>query len=156
VQINDAATAKLADFWGGLVSSGAIDNKPMYTSEWNKALNDGTLIAWPSAVWGPGVLSGNAPDTAGKWKIAELPQWTAGEHKTGSWGGSSTAVAAKSKNIAPAVKFATWLNTDPAAVAGLIKEGGIYPAATAAQSGWEPAQPGLLADLDNGHYFPTG
>ena len=20
--------------------------------------------------------------------------------------------------------------------------------------GWEPAQPGLLADLDNGHYFP--
>jgi predicted dinucleotide-binding enzyme len=22
--------------------------------------------------------------------------------------------------------------------------------------GWEPAQPGLLADLDNGHYFPAG
>jgi hypothetical protein len=21
--------------------------------------------------------------------------------------------------------------------------------------GWEPAQPGLLADLDNGHYFPA-
>ncbi|MEV4135607.1 extracellular solute-binding protein [Dactylosporangium sp. NPDC049742] len=137
VQVNDAATKKLAEYWGGLVASGAIDNKPMYTPEWNKALNDGTLIAWPSAVWGPGVLSGNAPDTAGKWKIAEMPQWTAGEHKTGSWGGSSTAVAAKSKNIAQATKFAIWLNTDPTAVAGLIKEGGIYPAATAAQSGGE-------------------
>ncbi|MGH1554033.1 hypothetical protein ACRAWF_25045 [Streptomyces sp. L7] len=22
--------------------------------------------------------------------------------------------------------------------------------------GWEPARPGLLADLDNGHYFPAG
>jgi hypothetical protein len=22
--------------------------------------------------------------------------------------------------------------------------------------GWEPAQPSLLADLDNGHYFPAG
>ncbi|MEW9612965.1 SDR family oxidoreductase [Shinella sp. S4-D37] len=22
--------------------------------------------------------------------------------------------------------------------------------------GWEPSQPGLIADLDNGHYFPTG
>lgn len=22
--------------------------------------------------------------------------------------------------------------------------------------GWKPAQPGLLADLDNGHYFPAG
>ena len=21
--------------------------------------------------------------------------------------------------------------------------------------GWEPAQPGLLKDLDNGHYFPA-
>ena len=21
--------------------------------------------------------------------------------------------------------------------------------------GWEPAQPSLLADLDNGHYFPA-
>ncbi|WP_433040938.1 ABC transporter substrate-binding protein [Dactylosporangium sp. CS-033363] len=141
VKVNDAATTKLADFWGGLVAAGDVDNKPMYTPEWNKALNDGTLIAWPSAVWGPGVLSGNAPDTAGKWKIAELPQWTAGEHKTGSWGGSSTAVAAKSKHIAQAVKFATWLNTDPAAVAGLIKEGGIYPAATAAQTGGELAKP---------------
>jgi hypothetical protein len=22
--------------------------------------------------------------------------------------------------------------------------------------GWKPAQPSLLADLDNGHYFPAG
>lgn len=22
--------------------------------------------------------------------------------------------------------------------------------------GWEPTQPGLIADLDNGHYFPAG
>ncbi len=21
--------------------------------------------------------------------------------------------------------------------------------------GWEPVEPGLMADLDNGHYFPT-
>lgn len=135
VNVNDAATKKVADFWGGLVAAGDVDDQPMYTPEWNKALNDGTLIAWPSAVWGPGVLAGNAADTAGKWKIAQLPQWTAGEHRTGSWGGSSTAVAAKSKHMAQAVQFAIWLNTDPTAVSGLITNGGIYPAATAAQTG---------------------
>ena len=35
---------------------------------------------------------------------------------TGSWGGSSTAVTAQSKNKDAAAKFATWLNTDPEAV----------------------------------------
>lgn len=34
-----------------------------------------------------------------------------------------------------------------------------YPAShliTRRTLGWEPARPGLLADLDNGHYFPAG
>ncbi len=33
-----------------------------------------------------------------------------------------------------------------------------YPASNATTRrvlGWEPVQPGLLADLDNGHYFPA-
>jgi hypothetical protein len=34
-----------------------------------------------------------------------------------------------------------------------------YPASnliTRQALGWEPVQPSLLADLDNGHYFPAG
>jgi multiple sugar transport system substrate-binding protein len=31
VDIDDAATQKVASFWGGLVAEGVIDNKPMYT-----------------------------------------------------------------------------------------------------------------------------
>jgi multiple sugar transport system substrate-binding protein len=141
VSVNDAATRKVADFWGGLVREGAVDDRPMYTPEWNKALNDGTLIAWPSAIWAPGVLEGNAPATKGKWAMAPMPQWAAGENRTGSWGGSSTGVTEKSKNRAAAVKFATWLNTDPAATELLIKESTVYPAAREAQSGPALQQP---------------
>ncbi len=135
VSVGDAATKKVADFWGGLVAEGAVDDQPMYTPEWNKALNDGTLIAWPSAVWGPGVLAGNVASTAGKWKIAPLPQWNAAESRTGSWGGSSTAVTDGSKHKEAAAKFALWLNTDPEATRLLVTEGGLYPASQAAQSG---------------------
>jgi len=135
VSINDAATRKVADYWGGLVAEGAVSGQPMYTPEWNKALNDGTLLTWPSAVWAPAVLETSAPDTKGKWAMAPMPQWTAGENKTGNWGGSSTGVTELSKHKDAAVQFATWLNTDPVATELLVTGGGIYPAARAAQTG---------------------
>ncbi|MER6478512.1 ABC transporter substrate-binding protein [Streptomyces filamentosus] len=134
VGVDDAATKKVTDFWGGLVAEGAVDNQPMYTPAWNNALNTGEQLAWVSAVWAPGVLTTAAPDTKGKWAMAPLPQWSAGENATGSWGGSSTAVTTDSKYKAAAAQFATWLNTDPEALAALVKESGIYPAATAAQT----------------------
>ncbi|WP_249714475.1 ABC transporter substrate-binding protein [Rhizomonospora bruguierae] len=134
VTVNDAATKKVADYWGGLVREGAIDGQPMYTPAWNKALNDGTLLAWPSAIWAPGVLAGNAPDTKGKWAMAPMPQWTAGENRTGNWGGSSTGVTDASKNKAAAVRFAIWLNSDQAGTDILIRECAVYPAARDAQS----------------------
>ncbi|GAA2858116.1 extracellular solute-binding protein [Streptosporangium fragile] len=130
VGVDDEATRKVADYWGGLVKEGVIDDQPYFTPEWNKALNDGTLLTWPSAVWGPGVLSSNAPKGKGKWAIAPLPQWSAGESTTGFWGGSSTAIATKSPHRAAAAKFATWLNTDPKALGLLVEEGAVYPAAT--------------------------
>jgi multiple sugar transport system substrate-binding protein len=149
IAIDDPASRKVAEFWGGLVAEGVLDNQPMYTPAWNKALNDGTQIAWVSAVWAPGVLTSAAPDTKGKWKMAPLPQWTAGGTTTGSWGGSATGVtngAAKKGHTEAAVKFATWLNTDPAAVAALVKEAGVYPAATEAQTSGALSTPEFFAN----------
>jgi multiple sugar transport system substrate-binding protein len=134
VGIADDASKKVADYWNGLVSEKAILDQPMYTPQWNKQLNDGTLIAWPTAVWGPAVLAGVAPDTKGKWAMAPLPQWSEGEQAAGFWGGSSTAVMKKSKHPAEAAEFARWLNTDPKAVDGLIGISNVYPAATDGQS----------------------
>ncbi|WCN05323.1 ABC transporter substrate-binding protein [Streptomyces sp. M92] len=141
VGIDDEATRKVADFWGGLVEEGAIDNQPMYTPAWNKALNTGKHIAWVSAVWAPGTLTTAAPDTKGKWAMAPLPQWSGSENRTGSWGGSSTAVTTDSDHREAAAKFAEWLNTDADALGALAKEGGIYPASTSAQLSGAFAQP---------------
>ncbi|HEU4467050.1 MAG TPA: extracellular solute-binding protein [Agromyces sp.] len=129
VGIDEEPTQQVAEYWGGLVEEGVIDNKPMYTPEWNAALNDGTQAGWLGAVWGPGVLSGNAADTAGLWEAAPLPTWD-GEASNGKWGGSSTAVTTQSKHVEAATEFATWLNTDPEAVQALVETAGIYPAAT--------------------------
>ncbi|QFZ19127.1 ABC transporter substrate-binding protein [Saccharothrix syringae] len=135
VAVDDAASRKVTAYWSGLVAEGAVDKSPMYTPEWNKALNDGVQVGWLSAVWAPGVLQGNAGSTKGKWAVAPLPQWDPATPRTGSWGGSTTAVTSGSKHQRVAAEFAVWLNTDPGAVAALVTESGVYPAATAAQTG---------------------
>jgi multiple sugar transport system substrate-binding protein len=144
VAIDSAATQKVANFWGDLVQKGVIDNRPMYSPAWNAALNNGTQVGWISAVWGTGVLSGNAGTTAGKWKVAPLPQWDASKPVTGNWGGSTTAITSQSKHQEAATKFAVWLNTDPEAVKELIAQGGIYPAATEARQAL--ATPGFFGN----------
>ncbi|MEP7054611.1 MAG: extracellular solute-binding protein [Actinomycetota bacterium] len=140
VSVNDEASKKVASYWGDLVKKGDILGQPFFTPEFNKALNDGTLLSWPVAVWGSQVIGGNAPDTKGKWRMAPMPDWTAGAKSAGYWGGSATAVSAKSKNKEAATKFANWLNSDPEGIGALIKLGGLYPAATSGQSSPEFAK----------------
>ncbi|BBH68137.1 sugar ABC transporter substrate-binding protein [Actinoplanes sp. OR16] len=134
VNINEPNTQKVAAYWGGLVEKGVVDNKPMYTPEWNAALNDGTQVGWVSAVWAPGVLEGSAKDTKGKWKAAAMPQWDAASPATGNWGGSATSVTTQTKHKAQAAKFVSWINSDPAALKLLATEANIYPAANDAAS----------------------
>jgi multiple sugar transport system substrate-binding protein len=144
VDIDAAPTQKVADFWGGLVAEGVIDNKPMYTPEWNAALNKGTQVGWLSAIWAPGVLVGSAPSTAGKWRMAPMPQWDA-TPATGAWGGSATSITSQSKAKKQAAEFITWLNTDPAAVDALVGTANLYPAATAGQESLG-APPGFFSN----------
>ena len=146
VDINSAASQKVASYWGGLVAKGVIDNKPMYTPAWNAALNNGTQVGWVSAIWAPGVLEGNAAATAGKWKMAPLPQWDASKPATGNWGGSGTSVTSQSKHPAEAAKFAAWMNTDPTATKAIASVMGIYPASSSAQKTALSAPPAFFSN----------
>ncbi|GIG37105.1 ABC transporter substrate-binding protein [Cellulomonas pakistanensis] len=133
VDIDSEPTQKVAEYWGGLVEQGVIDNKPMYTPEWNAALNDGSQVGWLSAIWAPGVLEGNAPDTAGKWAMAPMPQWEAGDTATGNWGGSATSVTSQSEHPEQAAEFIAWMNGSQEGVNALVEYGSLYPADLDAQ-----------------------
>jgi multiple sugar transport system substrate-binding protein len=146
VNINDVNTQKVATYWGNLVQQGVVDNKPMYTPEWNAALNNGTQVGWLGAVWGPGVLEGNAAKTKGKWKAAMLPQWDTAKAANGNWGGSATSVTAQSKHKDQAAQFIAWLNTDPAALKALASDSNVYPAANDATSTALTSPPAFFAN----------
>ena len=148
VDIDSAASQKVAAYWQSLIAAGGVDNQPQWTAAWSKGMNDGKYIAWVSDVWAPGDMPSASPSNTGKWVMTELPQWTAGGDVVGNWGGSSTAVLAASKHQQAAAEFAAWLNTSPAATAALAADSGIYPADTAAESALS-APPSYFANQQN-------
>jgi multiple sugar transport system substrate-binding protein len=79
VAINGPQSKKVADYWEKLVRSGVIEKNPSFSPQWNKQMNDGTLATWISGAWAPAQLGGIAPATKGKWTVAPLPAWTAGD-----------------------------------------------------------------------------
>jgi multiple sugar transport system substrate-binding protein len=127
VNVNDATTEKLASYWGGLAKEGVISTDTDFTDQWYQALNKGKYATWLTAAWGPVFLAGNAKDTSGKWRAAPLPQWAAGENKSGNWGGSTSAVIKSTKNPIAAAKFAEFLNTDPESTKMMASEQFLFP-----------------------------
>jgi multiple sugar transport system substrate-binding protein len=135
--VNDAASKKVADYWGGLAKEGVIATDPDFTDTWFQGLNNGKYATWLTAAWGPVFLGGSAKSTAGKWRAAPLPQWDASKPVSGNWGGSTTAVMTGTPNAVAAAKFAEFLNTDPETTKMFNTVQNFFPATKA-----------LLADLE--------
>ncbi|WP_026531885.1 ABC transporter substrate-binding protein [Arthrobacter sp. H41] len=132
VNLTGEESEQVATYWQDLLSEDLVSTLPSFSDEWNASFNEGQQWTWVSAVWGATTLSDAAPDTAGKWAVAPMPQWEDGGESAGNWGGSSTAVLKGSENPAEAAAFALWLNTDPEALALANELGGLYPAAESA------------------------
>lgn len=134
VAINDAATKKVADYWNNLIQQGVVSPEPNWSPQWNTDMNNGTLVGWVGAQWGPNQFPSIAKDTAGKWVAAPLPAWTAGDKTVGIWGGETEAVTANSKHPAEAAKFVKWMNSSAEGVKILIQQVDVFPASISNQA----------------------
>ncbi|MEV6288728.1 sugar ABC transporter substrate-binding protein [Kribbella sp. NPDC051770] len=133
VNINDAASKKVADYWDGLIKKGLVSPQPNWSAQWNTDMNNGTLVGWVGAQWGPNQLPSIAKDTAGKWAAVPLPAWTAGDKTVGIWGGETEAVTANSKHPAEAAKFIEWMNSSEEGMSILVKDVQAFPASKQGQ-----------------------
>ncbi|HEY3685869.1 MAG TPA: extracellular solute-binding protein [Streptosporangiaceae bacterium] len=135
VDIDDPATQKVASYWDGLRRKGLVDTMPDVQTGWYKAVHDGKILAWVGPQWGDALLKGNAPNTAGKWRVAPMPQWDPKHEASSNWGGSSSAVLRGTTHPDEAMQFAVWLNTDRGSINDLIAGGYGWPAAAGALKG---------------------
>jgi multiple sugar transport system substrate-binding protein len=106
VSLNEEPAKRTMTYWEELVDSGLADTTAFGTTDFYSGLASGKYATYLAAGWGPGYLASVAKATAGKWRAAPLPQWTAGENAQGDWGGSSFAVTDQAKNPRAATKVA--------------------------------------------------
>jgi len=128
VNLTGPETTQVAEYWQGLIDNDLVAVYPPWTDEWNAAYNSSEIWTWVSAVWGANTIASGAPDTAGNWAVAPMPQWEAGASAAGNWGGSTTAVLKGSDHPYEAAQFALWLNTDADALTAMNRTANIYPA----------------------------
>src|SRR6266699_4831813 len=140
VSINNPQALQVASYWQDLISKKLIKTDPDFTNSWYHDLQTGTLATWFSGVWGAGTLLSNAPQTSGKWQVAPMPQWQAGQTVYGNWGGSTTVVFKSFKHPKEAAQFASWLNTNLQSLDDMIKGNNIYPA-------YQPASDSPLVNM---------
>lgn len=68
-----------------------------------------------------------ASEGAGKWRIAQMPAWSAGGHEVSESGGSSLAILSSSKKADAAYKFMAYALHNKDAVMSRVDQGG-FPA----------------------------
>ncbi|MFB7287512.1 ABC transporter substrate-binding protein [Actinacidiphila glaucinigra] len=131
VTVESEQSKQVADYWQKLIDAKLVrtdlahGSTQMYT-----AYQKDQIATYVGAAWGYSMFRDNLPKQAGKWSIVPMPTWGTNA-ASGDWGGSTVAFMKGGKHPFESVKFNTWLNTDPEALALENKLGGLYPAATA-------------------------
>lgn len=131
VSLDSGANTKVADYWQGLLGDKLLKPEPSFDPSLYKNMASGKILSDVNAVWDAPILASSVKSTSGKWAVAPMPVWDAGKPAYGNDGGSATAVMKGCEHPQQATEFAMWLSTNRDSLGTLIKDTGIYPAATA-------------------------
>ncbi|MGW6741290.1 ABC transporter substrate-binding protein [Streptomyces sp. NPDC055025] len=131
VTVASDQSKQVAEYWQKLIDAKLVRTDLAHGStQMYAAYQKNQIASYVGAAWGYSMFRDNLPDQAGKWSIVPMPTWGSNA-ASGDWGGSTVAFMKGSKHLYESVKFNSWLNTDPEALALENKLGGLYPAATA-------------------------
>lgn len=123
---DDAGTKKVVDYWQRMVDEDLVNpNVQGWTDDWNRGLNDGSIASLLAGAWMPTTLVNSAPDAAGDWRVAQMPQWKEGEHANAEHGGSTLAImnGTPDDRIKAAYTFIDFASHDESAIQSRIDNG---------------------------------
>lgn len=102
---NEMAFAK---YWQDLIDKKEVTTVADFSPQQWANFDSGADATRLSPAWGPVGMQLSIKKTIGDWQTAPLPQVTAGEPASGSWGGSTLAVVKGTKHAKEAAEFVKW------------------------------------------------
>jgi multiple sugar transport system substrate-binding protein len=128
INLADAGSQKFVSRWSPLVSGGDLAPISSWSNQWYTGLSNGTIAGLVTGGWMGVDLESGVPTGKGDWRVAQMPEWTAGTAANSENGGSADSVLAASKNQAAAAAFLQWVSTGQGAQ--LSASTGDFPAST--------------------------
>ncbi|MYS36599.1 multiple sugar transport system substrate-binding protein [Streptomyces sp. KhCrAH-43] len=129
IDFSDAGASKYTSTWQKLLDDKLVAPVTSWSDEWYKGLGDGTIATLAIGAWMPANLASGVKDAAGDWRVAPLPQWSAGDKASAENGGSALALPELGGHEALAYAFIEYANAGKG-VDTRVK-GGAFPATTA-------------------------
>ncbi|NUW38264.1 sugar ABC transporter substrate-binding protein [Nonomuraea sp. SMC257] len=99
-----------------------------------KLISSGKLAVLPWAAWAASYIPEMRPEQKGLWRVMQPPAVTPGGKRTAIVNSTHLAISGTSKHQAKAFKFIEYALTKPEVINKVFKEGGVFPALTAAYS----------------------
>jgi multiple sugar transport system substrate-binding protein len=123
IDFTDEGTAKAVAFWQKMIDEDLVNTEiAAWSDDWNRALNDGSLASQNMGGWLTSTLPERAPDAAGAYRVAPMPQWEAGQQVGAENGGSAFGIPEAAGNKATAYAFLEYVThgdgLDPRVEAG--------------------------------------
>ncbi|WP_258724926.1 ABC transporter substrate-binding protein [Cellulomonas sp. NS3] len=129
LDLADEGSTRFAETWQQLLDEDLVAPISSWSDEWYQGLGDGSIATLTIGAWMPANLESGVEAGAGKWRVAPMPQWEAGEEATAENGGSALSVMEASENKELAYAFLEYANAGDGVQTRV--DGGAFPATTA-------------------------
>ncbi|WP_203832384.1 extracellular solute-binding protein, partial [Catellatospora citrea] len=129
IRLDDQGSAKFASTWQQLVGGKLLAPVGSWSDGWYKGLGDGSIATLVIGAWMPANLESGVPAAKGKWRVAPMPQWTAGANAAAENGGSSLALPKAGANNALGYAFLKYATAGEGVQ--IRVDNGAFPATTA-------------------------
>ncbi len=103
-----------------------VKTDPELTNSWYNDIRTGVATFFYGA-YANGLFQSVSPQASGKWRVALMPQWQAGQAANGDFGGGSTVALKSTKYPQQAAEFAEWISSNEQS-AEIEGSNGPYPA----------------------------